>query len=84
MVGLFKMVLSPFVRCWHLKRGPLITLRPDQERIGIAGLTGTYCVCLRCGQQFAYDWEQMKFIDAAVSAPMLATGTNQMSAGKTS
>jgi len=27
-----------------------------------ASLTGTYIVCLNCGREFPYDWEEMKVI----------------------
>ncbi|MGH9565791.1 MAG: hypothetical protein ACRD4F_04720 [Candidatus Angelobacter sp.] len=43
--------------------GPLITLRQGQKRTGAAAVTGTYCVCVHCGKEFAYDWEKMRMID---------------------
>jgi hypothetical protein len=57
------MLFQPFVRCWHTRRGPILTCRPNQERSGTAALTGTYCVCMDCGKQFAYDWQEMRFVD---------------------
>jgi hypothetical protein len=29
----------------------------------VAAITGTYFVCLGCGKEFAYDWENMRVID---------------------
>jgi hypothetical protein len=26
-------------------------------------LTGTYVVCLDCGKEFAYDWQEMRVVD---------------------
>jgi len=63
MIAVVEKFLSPFVRCWHTRRGPLITLRPETSRTGVAAVTGTYCVCLGCGKEFAYDLERMQFID---------------------
>ena len=64
-MNLLKKFLSPWVRCWHLHRGPLITCRRGEAPSPVAALTGTYCVCLDCGQHFAYDWETMKWITPA-------------------
>jgi predicted protein tyrosine phosphatase len=36
-----------------------------------AALTGTYVVCLDCGKEFAYDWQEMKVV----------SGTQRRSAG---
>ena len=30
-------------------------------------MTGTYVVCLDCGKEFAYDWKEMKVLDARPS-----------------
>ncbi|HJS99809.1 MAG TPA: hypothetical protein VJ756_12015 [Terriglobales bacterium] len=35
-----------------------------KQRSVAAGLTGTYVVCLDCGKEFAYDWEQMKVVSS--------------------
>ncbi len=75
MIAVVQKFLSPFVRCWHTRRSPLITLRPESKRSGVAALTGTYCVCLGCGKEFAYDWERMRFIDPQ------AAGMNLKAAG---
>jgi hypothetical protein len=76
-----QILLSLVPRCRHRKLGPLITLRPGVQRSGVPALTGTYFVCVKCGKQFAYDWEQMKVIDPepspvrmlAVKAGLLAS-----------
>ena len=31
--------------------------------VTIAAITGTYFVCLKCGKEFAYDWDNMRVID---------------------
>lgn len=62
MAALMKRFLSLFVRCWHVNRGPLITLRPETKKTGAAAITGTYFVCLSCGKEFPYDWDQMRTV----------------------
>lgn len=34
-------------------------------RSGAGFLTGTYVVCLDCGKELAYDWNEMKVIESA-------------------
>jgi hypothetical protein len=38
---------------------PLTTKR-GQRRSPAASQTGTYVVCLDCGKEFAYDWQEMR------------------------
>ena len=49
--------------CRHKKCTPLISCRKGQPRSRVAAITGTYFVCLKCGKEFAYDWETMRVID---------------------
>jgi hypothetical protein len=49
--------------CWHGNFSFPITVRGEAKRNRLAAsLTGTYVVCLDCGKEFAYDWQQMKVI----------------------
>ena len=83
MLDLVKMTVFLFVRCWHWKKGPLITLRPNQPRKGVPGITGTYFVCLTCGKEFAYDLETARVIDHAPSQiKTLLSKASELSAGK--
>jgi len=50
--------------CWHNNYSFPITVRPGSRRNKAASLTGTYVVCLDCGKEFAYDWNEMKVVDA--------------------
>jgi len=56
---LFDMVFG----CSHKRCSFPITVRGKQRRTPAASLTGTYVVCLDCGQEFAYDWNEMKLVD---------------------
>ncbi len=38
------------------------TVRRRQGRSKAASVTGTYVVCLDCGKELAYDWQQMSVI----------------------
>jgi len=60
--------------CWHNEYSFPITVRAGQRRNKAAALTGTYVVCLNCGKEFAYDWQEMKIVDssAKVSRPVHA------------
>jgi len=49
--------------CSHKRCSFPITLRGKQRRSPAASVTGTYVVCLDCGQEFPYDWNEMKMVD---------------------
>lgn len=63
MADLLKLLVFSVVRCWHFKKGPLITCRAGQPRSSVASITGTYFVCLGCGKEYAYDLETGAVID---------------------
>jgi len=48
--------------CKHARYSFPVTVRRAKGRPQAAALTGTYVVCLDCGKEFAYDWQQMKVI----------------------
>lgn len=48
--------------CWHERYSFPMTAKSNQRRSQAASLTGTYVVCLDCGQEFPYDWQEMKVI----------------------
>jgi hypothetical protein len=39
--------------------------RRKYERFGWRWLTGIYVVCLECGKEFDYDWNQMKVVQTS-------------------
>jgi predicted transcriptional regulator len=55
-------VLDAFFGCSHKHYSFPITARPGQRRSEAASVTGTYVVCLDCGKEFAYDWQEMRFV----------------------
>jgi hypothetical protein len=64
MVGKF---LNALFGCWHSHYSFPITVRRGLRRSRAASLTGTYVVCLDCGKEFAYDWQEMKILDPGQS-----------------
>jgi len=52
-----------FFGCSHKRCSFPITVRGKQRRSAAASLTGTYVVCLDCGHEFAYDWNEMKIVN---------------------
>jgi len=48
--------------CRHARYSFPVTVRRATRRPQAAALTGTYVVCLDCGKEFAYDWQQMQVI----------------------
>jgi hypothetical protein len=48
--------------CSHKNFSFPITKRRGQRHSLATAPVGTYVVCLDCGQEFAYDWQQMKVV----------------------
>jgi hypothetical protein len=65
-------IIDVLFGCSHKHYSFPITARPGQRRSPAAAVTGTYVVCLDCGQEFAYDWQAMKFVTARAKAGELA------------
>jgi hypothetical protein len=57
-MSLFDMVFG----CSHKHCSFPITVRGKLRRSEAASLTGTYVVCLDCGKEFPYDWQEMKLV----------------------
>ena len=69
-------LLDMLFGCWHKKFSFPITHRPGQRRAPAAALTGTYVVCLDCGKEFPYDWQEMKVVNAQPSRRAKALAAN--------
>ena len=54
-------LVNLFFGCWHRNYSFPITTR-GSRRSSAAAQTGTYVVCLDCGKEFAYDWQEMKVL----------------------
>jgi hypothetical protein len=49
--------------CWHKSLSFPISSRRSAHRSAAASLTGTYVVCLDCGREFPYDWQEMRILE---------------------
>ena len=58
-------ILETLFGCWHTHMSFPITSKSRVRRNAAASLTGTYVVCLDCGKEFAYDWQEMKVVSGA-------------------
>lgn len=58
LAGVFDVLFG----CTHKRYSFPITSKAGTRRTKAAMVTGTYVVCLDCGKEFAYDWDQMKVI----------------------
>ena len=70
---MFSRLLSSLFGCWHGHYSFPITVKKGR-RSPAAFRTGTYVVCLDCGEEFPYDWKQMKIVSRSagrtVAAPL--------------
>ena len=65
MVSFFDVLFG----CSHKKVSFPITKKRGQGLSAAASVTGTYVVCLDCGKEFAYDWQQMKIVSGKAGQP---------------
>jgi hypothetical protein len=54
--------------CQHKKLSFPITVRGAHTRANSSLRTGTYVVCLDCGHEFPYDWNEMKIVEGTQPA----------------
>jgi hypothetical protein len=75
---MFARFMDGILGCWHTNYSFPVTVRSRQRRTPAASLTGTYVVCLDCGKELPYDWQNMRVLYTAESsrprvAPAIAT-----------
>ncbi len=71
LADVFNMIFG----CWHRRYTFPITAKKGNHNLSPAArVTGTYVVCLDCGAELPYDWNQMKLLSvnsrAAEAAPL--------------
>ncbi|MFY9561777.1 MAG: hypothetical protein WAQ52_16200 [Terriglobales bacterium] len=69
---MFSKLMDAMFGCWHSNYSFPITVRTGSRRPRAASRTGTYVVCLDCGKEFAYDWHEMRVVEAR---PRAAAGS---------
>ena|SRR5205807_8972726 len=75
-------ILEMLFGCAHKRYSFPMTRRPGTRRSPAAAVTGTYVVCLDCGKEFAYDWQEMKLVDAQRSRAKTLAANAAESLGK--
>ncbi len=65
-------LLDALFGCWHSNYTFPRTAKTGQRRSEAASVTGTYVVCLDCGKEFPYDWQEMKIVTAHQAARRIA------------
>ena len=75
-------LVDMFFGCWHKNYSFPITSKKGQRRSGAAALTGTYVVCLDCGKEFPYDWQEMRVIEGEAKVEQALAATAESYAGK--
>jgi hypothetical protein len=65
--------------CWHSHYSFPITIRQGLRRNPAAMPTGTYVVCLDCGKELPYDWQEMRIVTSTrhLSAPVPSLATKE-------
>jgi len=65
-------LVDAFFGCWHSHYSFPITIRASARKTSrpstAASLTGMYVVCLDCGKEMPYDWQEMKVIGSTSQA----------------
>jgi hypothetical protein len=61
---MFSRLMDTIFGCWHSRYSFPITVRAGSRRNQAAARLGTYVVCLDCGKELAYDWQQMRVTNA--------------------
>jgi hypothetical protein len=60
---MFTAVFDMLFGCWHKNYSfPMTAKKSNNKHSHAASVTGTYVVCLDCGKEFPYDWNQMKVL----------------------
>jgi len=57
-------IIDMLFGCWHRHISFPQSNRTGARRSSAARQTGTYVVCLDCGKEFAYDWQQMRIVSS--------------------
>jgi len=61
---MFSKMMDGLFGCWHSRYSFPMTARAGVRRKSeAAARLGTYVVCLDCGKELAYDWQEMRVIN---------------------
>ena len=78
---MFTSLVNAIFGCWHRNYSFPITAKRG-NRSPAAAVTGTYVVCLDCGQEFPYDWREMKVLTSTPATAKAIASPVESYAGK--
>ena len=61
---MFSKMMDAVFGCRHARYSFPITMRAGSRRATSAARMGTYVVCLDCGREFSYDWQEMRVAES--------------------
>ena len=57
---MFSKLMDTMFGCRHARYSFPMTVRAGVRRTQVSARTSTYVVCLDCGREMGYDWQEMK------------------------
>ena len=72
---MFAKIMDTVFGCRHSRYSFPITIRAGSRRAATAARTGTYVVCLACGREFGYDWQDMKIVGSRTNELRAVAGS---------
>ena len=65
---MFSKMMDKMFGCWHSRYSFPMTVRAGSRRSKVGPRVGTYVVCLDCGKEFSYDWQEMRVVEGNATA----------------
>lgn len=70
-------VMDAVFGCRHSRYSFPLTIRAGSRRASSAARIGTYVVCLDCGREFNYNWQEMKLAESLPKESARSLVTNE-------
>ncbi len=71
---MFSKIIDTVFGCRHSRYSFPMTIRAGSRRATNGVRTGTYVVCLDCGHEFGYDWQDMKIVGSRSDGSLAIAG----------
>jgi len=75
-------IMETVFGCRHSRYSFPMTIRAGSRRATTAARTGTYVVCLDCGREFGYDWQDMKIVGSRTDGSRTSAGSQVREAAR--
>ncbi len=76
---MFSKMMDAVFGCRHSRYSFPLTIRAGTHRSSTVGRIGTYVVCLDCGREFSYDWQEMRVAGSQSRQPGRSLVTKEAS-----